>query len=184
MPISSGRNSSDANWLINHCTAAASLGKESETPRKGLCVRSNGERVDRIFGARGRPFGCVDTYGEMSERKKHSGGFSHKIHFHICRRFCVTCHVRTGRFCAHAALPRACQFELLAEAEDSPDVRLRYRIVASHYRELVEREEKADKAMMAELIERARLQRQPAASKASLPATSNSHSFPIGPSEP
>ena len=79
---------------------------------------------------------------------------------------------------------RASEFELLAETEASPDVRLRYRVVASHYRELVEREEKADKAMMAELIERARLQRQPAASKASLPATSNSHSFPIGPSEP
>jgi hypothetical protein len=73
---------------------------------------------------------------------------------------------------------RASEFELLAETEDSPEVRLRYRIVASHYRELVEREEKADKAMMAELIERARLQRQQAASKASLP-TSNSQSFPI-----
>ena len=42
---------------------------------------------------------------------------------------------------------RASEFELLAEAEDSPDVRLRYRVVASHYRELVEREEKADKAV-------------------------------------
>jgi hypothetical protein len=51
-------------------------------------------------------------------------------------------------------------------------------IVASHYRALIEREEKADKAMMAELIERARLQREQAASKASLP-TSNSQSFPI-----
>src|SRR5215472_5341605 len=72
---------------------------------------------------------------------------------------------------------RASEFELLAETEDSPEVRLRYRIVASHYRALIEREEKADKAMMAELIERARLQRQQAASKASLP-TSNSQSFP------
>ena len=63
---------------------------------------------------------------------------------------------------------RASEFELLAETEDSPDVRLRYRIVASHYRELVEREEKADKARMAELIERARLQRQQTASKAAI----------------
>ena len=55
---------------------------------------------------------------------------------------------------------RASEFELLAETEDSPEVRLRYHIVASHYRELVEREEKADKAMVAELSERARLQRQ------------------------
>ena len=67
---------------------------------------------------------------------------------------------------------RASEFELLAETEDSPDVRLRYRTVASHYRALVEREEKADKARMAELIERARLQRQQTASKASLPAPS------------
>ena len=63
---------------------------------------------------------------------------------------------------------RASEFELLAETEDSPEVRLRYHIVASHYRELVEREEKADKAMVAELSERARLQRQHAASKARL----------------
>jgi hypothetical protein len=67
---------------------------------------------------------------------------------------------------------RASEFELLAETEGSPDVRLRYRIVASHYREFVERVEKADKARMAELIERARLQRQQIASKASLPAPS------------
>jgi len=41
---------------------------------------------------------------------------------------------------------RASEFELLAETEVSHDVRLRYRIVARHYRELVEREEQADKA--------------------------------------
>jgi hypothetical protein len=79
---------------------------------------------------------------------------------------------------------RASEFELLAETEVSADVRLRFRIVARHYRDLADREEKADKTKFAERIERARLQRQPAASKASLPATSNSHSFPIGPSEP
>jgi hypothetical protein len=62
---------------------------------------------------------------------------------------------------------RASEFELLAKTEDSPEVRLRYRMVASHYRELVEREEKADKAMMAELIERAGRQRQQIPSKAS-----------------
>ena len=44
---------------------------------------------------------------------------------------------------------RASEFELLAETEDRSDVRLRYRIVARHYRELAEREEKADKARMA-----------------------------------
>jgi DICT domain-containing protein len=54
---------------------------------------------------------------------------------------------------------RASEFELLAETEDSPDVRLRYRIVARHYRELAEREDKADKARMAERLERLRVQR-------------------------
>ena len=72
---------------------------------------------------------------------------------------------------------RASEFELLADAEVSPNVQSRYRIVARHYRELAEREEQADKARMAELIERARLQRQQAASKANLPATSNTQSF-------
>jgi hypothetical protein len=66
---------------------------------------------------------------------------------------------------------RASEFELLADAEVSPEVQSRYRIVARHYRELADREEQADKARMADLIERARLQRQQAASKASLPAT-------------
>jgi len=33
---------------------------------------------------------------------------------------------------------RASEFELLAETEASPNVRLRYRIVARHYRELEE----------------------------------------------
>ena len=47
-------------------------------------------------------------------------------------------------------------------------------VIARHYRELADREEQADKARMAELIQRAKLQRQQAASKASLPATSNS----------
>jgi len=74
---------------------------------------------------------------------------------------------------------RASEFELLADAEVSPNVQSRYRIVARHYRELAEREEQADKARMAELIERARLQRQRAASKTSLPATSNTQSFLI-----
>jgi hypothetical protein len=66
---------------------------------------------------------------------------------------------------------RASEFELLADAEVSPEVQSRYRIVARHYRELADREEQADKARMADLIERARLQRQQAASKTSLPAT-------------
>ena len=58
---------------------------------------------------------------------------------------------------------RASEFELLAETEDSTDVRLRYRIVARHYRELAEREEKADKARMAKRLEQLRAQRQKSA---------------------
>ena len=72
---------------------------------------------------------------------------------------------------------RASKFELLAETEVSPDVRLRFRIVARHYRELAEREVEADKARMAELIERARVQRQQTAPKATLPATSDTQFF-------
>jgi hypothetical protein len=74
---------------------------------------------------------------------------------------------------------RASEFELLAETEVSPDVRLRFRIVARHYRELAEREEQADKARMAELIERARLQRQQTAPKATVPATNDTQFFLI-----
>ena len=74
---------------------------------------------------------------------------------------------------------RASEFELLAETEVSSDVRLRFRIVARHYRELAEREEQADKARMAELIERARLQRQQTAPKATVPATNDTQFFLI-----
>jgi hypothetical protein len=73
---------------------------------------------------------------------------------------------------------RASEFELLAETENSPDVRLRYRIVARHYRELAEREEKADKARMAERLERLRVQRQkPAATRTTLSAESDAPQF-------
>ena len=67
---------------------------------------------------------------------------------------------------------RASEFELLADAEVSPNVQSRYRIIARHYRELEDREEQADKARMAELIERARLERQKAAPKATIQAIS------------
>jgi hypothetical protein len=74
---------------------------------------------------------------------------------------------------------RASEFGLLAETEAPADVRLRFRVIARHYRELMDRELQADKARMAELIERARLQRQQAAPKASLPATSDTQFFLI-----
>jgi hypothetical protein len=74
---------------------------------------------------------------------------------------------------------RASEFEAVADAEAAPEVQRRYRIVARHYRVLAEREEQADKAKMAERIERARLQRQEQAAKASLPATSTPRFFLI-----
>jgi hypothetical protein len=55
---------------------------------------------------------------------------------------------------------RASEFELLAEAEPLPEARLRYRIVAQHYRELADREERADKARA---LDQLRLKRREAA---------------------
>ena len=72
---------------------------------------------------------------------------------------------------------RASEFELLAETEMFPDVRLRYRIIARHYRELAEREERADKGRIAEQIKRAKLQRQQAEAKATLPARNDAQFF-------
>ena len=60
---------------------------------------------------------------------------------------------------------RASEFELLAKTEAFPDIRLRFGIIARHYRELMDRELQVDKARFAERMERARLQRQQAAPK-------------------
>jgi hypothetical protein len=65
------------------------------------------------------------------------------------------------------------------KTEAFPDVRRRFRIIARHYRELTDRELQADKARMAELIERARHQRQRAAAKGTLPAKSDTQFFLI-----
>ena len=60
-------------------------------------------------------------------------------------------------------LNRASEFELLAETEPLPEVRVRYRIIAQHYRELADREERTDKARMAQALELLRLKRRVAA---------------------
>ena len=70
---------------------------------------------------------------------------------------------------------RALEFELLADAEVSPNVQHRYRIVARHYRELAEREEQADKARITARVERLRLQRQQASASVTLPARGYDH---------
>jgi hypothetical protein len=74
---------------------------------------------------------------------------------------------------------RASEFELLADADASPDVQRRYRIVARHYRDLADREEQADKARMTERIEQLRHQRQQAPAKTTLPTMSDSEFFLI-----
>jgi hypothetical protein len=52
---------------------------------------------------------------------------------------------------------RASEFDLLAETEPLPEARCRYRIIAQHYRELADREARADKAKMAEHLEMLKL---------------------------
>ena len=58
---------------------------------------------------------------------------------------------------------RASEFELLAENEPLSEVRLRYRIIARHYRELADRDERNDKAKMAEHLEMLKPARREAA---------------------
>jgi hypothetical protein len=58
---------------------------------------------------------------------------------------------------------RASEYELLAESELLPEARLRYRIIARHYRELADREQRSDKARMAEHLELLKLKRREAA---------------------
>jgi hypothetical protein len=74
---------------------------------------------------------------------------------------------------------RSLEFELLAESEVSPDVGHRFRIVARHYRDLADREERADKARVAGRLERLRLERQQNAAKGILPARSDDQFFLI-----
>ena len=61
---------------------------------------------------------------------------------------------------------RAAEFELLADAEPLSQVRLRYRIIAQHYKVLADPEERGDKARMAERLERLNLERERAAVQA------------------
>jgi hypothetical protein len=67
---------------------------------------------------------------------------------------------------------RASEFELLAETEPLSEARLRYRIIARHYRELADREEQSDKARMAEHLELLRLKRRESSRIGGLLATS------------
>ena len=54
---------------------------------------------------------------------------------------------------------RAAEFEEFADTTPVPTAQRRYRTVARHYRELADREERADKARIAEHLELLRLKR-------------------------
>ena len=58
---------------------------------------------------------------------------------------------------------RASDFERVAANEPLSEVRLRYCIIARHYRELTDRDERSDKAKMAERLELLKLARREAA---------------------
>ena len=58
---------------------------------------------------------------------------------------------------------RASEFEMLAETESFREARRRYHIIARHYRELANREERGDQARMAQHLELLRLKRRKAA---------------------
>jgi len=55
---------------------------------------------------------------------------------------------------------QAAEFQWMADNASVPTVQHRYRSIARHYSELADREERADKARMAERLEQLRLERQ------------------------
>jgi hypothetical protein len=58
---------------------------------------------------------------------------------------------------------RAAEFEELADKALVPSAERRYRTIARHYRQLADREERADKARMAEHLQLLKLKRREAA---------------------
>jgi hypothetical protein len=108
---------------------------------------------------------------DILERARPGDLFSHK--FHIWAMGVVACRTMSvlddfARIRLYRE--RASEFELLAETEQLSGVRLRYRMVARHYRELASREEQADKARIADRVARVRLQREQSAPQTTLPA--------------
>ncbi len=62
---------------------------------------------------------------------------------------------------------QAAEFQCLADNAFVPSVQRRYRAIARHYSQLADREERADKARMAERLAQLRLKREEAAAGAS-----------------
>src|SRR6266700_131206 len=67
---------------------------------------------------------------------------------------------------------RAAEFDELADIEGFSVAGRRYRTIARHYKELADREERLDKARVAERLELLRVKRQRAAAQAALAAES------------
>jgi len=67
---------------------------------------------------------------------------------------------------------RAAEFDELADIERFSVVGRRYRTVARHYKELADREERLDKARMAERLELLRVKRREATAQAAFAAES------------
>jgi len=74
---------------------------------------------------------------------------------------------------------RASKFERLADNYPISSVRLRYRIIVSHYTELADCEEQSDKARISERLERVRLKRKEAAKRTRLSAGSDAPFFVV-----
>ena len=66
---------------------------------------------------------------------------------------------------------RAAEFDEVADIEGFSVVGRRYRTIARHYKELADREERMDKARMAERLERLKLERESTAEHAISPIT-------------
>jgi hypothetical protein len=64
---------------------------------------------------------------------------------------------------------QAAEFYWLADNAPLPSVQRRYRSIARHYNELADREERSDKARMAERLNELKLQREAAANKPAAP---------------
>jgi hypothetical protein len=68
---------------------------------------------------------------------------------------------------------QAAEFQWLADNASTASVQRRYRAIARHYSELADREERADKARMAERLRQLKLKREEAAARVRQPGEAN-----------
>jgi hypothetical protein len=110
------------------------------------------------FFGNAEPFSNVDMSVSESALEVFSRRFARWLFSAGCDVSLIDDFVRMRRY-----RERASEFELLAENEPLSEVRLRYRIIAHHYRELADRDERNDKAKMVERLEVLKLARREAA---------------------